>query len=280
MIYLKTQIMQKKSHLVSWGFSLLLIIGLVAFTGGAPVYALAETGAIEITLEGKELATASATLAPDAESINQAISERISKKLTEEQRKKVQETLSSLTQLRRAVSGAVERITAETLLIRSINGTISIPLTSEVLIKKEDKKIAASDVTLDDHVVALGAIQSGEVVQEDEATIQLEPHLILVLDEKTQHLRPIVIKGNIAALTKNQLEVTNRADGAVKRFALDNQTQFEDIDGKLAQASDFIEEVAVLVAGYDQDGNLRAGTIRSLAPLSELKGAEPTQVKR
>lgn len=228
--------------------------------------------AVEVTLDGEELATDPDTVTPDPDSINQAINERINKKLSEEQQKKVAETLDSLSQLRRAVSGTVERITVDSISLSNQYGSVLIALTDDVLIKDGEKKITAEDIAVGDQIVALGAIQSGEVA-ETGVNAQLDPHLIVVLDQEAEQ-KPVVLKGTIVSLSSAKLVLLSRLNNEEKTITIAKTTKFEDENGKVAKASDFSEDVAVLVAGSEADGDITAGTIRSLAPLTELKGTD------
>jgi len=175
----------------------------------------------------------------------------------------VKKILGELSQQKRGFIGQVERVTKENLTLTNSKGTEIISFSDQVTLLKANKEISIDDVAVDDWLVVMG------LIIDDTFT----PKRILVSSTTLRPQNHIVILGTIIDQTNSELTLLSRQNEEIS-FDLNKKTQYQDHDGVVSKGSEFIEDLQVLVVGYENDEGKVASVIRTLVPLETLQNNE------
>jgi hypothetical protein len=202
---------------------------------------------------------ASSSTKPSPEEVTKANLERI-RRIVEEKGDQIKGVIDQISQQKRGFIGQIQRITEESITLTNRRGTQVVTLSGEVTMLKAGKEIKIEDVAVGDWVLVLGLIK-------DEI---FTPKRILV---STASLRPkdhFVELGTITALNRSEISILSRQNEAIT-INLNKKTAFEDRQGEKASSQDFIEDIQVLIVGYQDDEGKTATTVRALISLESLQ---------
>jgi len=225
-----------------------------------------DSEAIEVRVGGKDL-DQGGSATPDPEKVQQAITERINKQLSEEQEKKLAQKLGDLNQLRKVFFGSVERITDETINISTTNGVRIINLSESTVIRVGTKKIKVSEIAIGNKVLVTGSTL-GASDSESDSTIASQQILVYTTDP-TATRKPFVTIGTIASISRSNLDIVARNTGSELSFELNSKTKFQEPNGAQSNLTLFEEDLSVLIVGTTDGEKTTATTIRSLVPLTQ-----------
>lgn len=204
-------------------------------------------------------ATASAqpSASPDLAETTQRLRDRIGK-IVEERRDQVAGVLDEVTNRRRGFIGEIQRVSSETLTIRSNRGTQILPLSGSVTMTRAGRAISVDDIVVGEWAVVIGRTVDDQ--------FQLERLML-----SSTSLRPraqTVVLGELSGLTRTTATVEPRSGEAATQFNLVTSTTYQDIEGNTIRLAELEEEMQVLAVGVNTDRGVEARVIRALIPLA------------
>ncbi len=160
--------------------------------------------------------------------------------------------------------GEVTRIAQNTISVKHADTTTILKVSDAVILKKKDKAIKLTDISIADWAVVVG-----EMTDETFA-----PKLILVSATSLRPTPKLVTFATISEIKKQQMILIPRdtSQGETITVTISKQTKFESVDGSPLKLSDIEKDYTVLAIAEKQDpddGEYTLTTVRSLA--SEVK---------
>jgi hypothetical protein len=204
-------------------------------------------------------APALAEEASSSPATTQKLKERI-EKIVGEKKDQVQGAIDELSLEKRGFIGEVQRVTEETITVRSQKGTEIISVHDDMTILKAGKPIEIGTIAVGDWLVVIGYV-------EDDALVAKR---ILVSSETLRPRNHVVALGSVVERTSKQLTVLTRKGEEVV-FTVSTNTDYQDKDGEDAKATEFTKDVQVLVIGYETDSGKIATKVRSIVSLELLQ---------
>ena len=176
------------------------------------------------------------------------LQERI-ERIIKERREQIKGALSEIDTQRRGVIGEIQRVTEDSLTIRSQIGTEIIPLTNTVYpisILKDGEAISFDEIAVGNWLLALGTI-------EDDT---FQPIRLLVSDDSLRPRTRSVSIGTISDLGRTTIEIENRSGTGVSTYTTNQSTEYQDLEGEEITRADLDETMQAVVAGIvDSDTN-------------------------
>lgn len=179
-------------------------------------------------------------------------------KLVEEKRDQIEGVLSELGVTKRAFIGEVQRVSEESLTVKSKKGTEIISLTN-VELRKAGKAIAIKDIAVGDWVVVLGIINNDA----------FQARRILVSSTSLQPTPKIVEIGTITATDRTTFTLKTRGTEEMLTVTTTKKTAYQDIQGNEIERTDITSETQALVIGQDKGGTKEATLIRVLTVVED-----------
>jgi hypothetical protein len=192
----------------------------------------------------------------------QKLRERI-EKIVEEKKDQIQGAIEDLSQQKRGFIGEVQRVTEETITVKNHKGTQIISVNEDMVILKAGKSIDVESIAVGDWLVVIGTIEDDVLVAKR----------ILVSGETLRPRTHTVALGSVVERTAKELTVLTRK-GETVTFTIATTTEYQDQDGEKAKATEFVEDMQVLVVGYETDGGKTATKVRSIVLLELLQDNE------
>jgi len=180
------------------------------------------------------------------------------RKRIEKNRSKVQGTIDDLLSKKRGFIGEIERVTGESLTVRSTDGTTIIPITNAVSISKDTEALAVDEVAVGNWAIVMGSVSSQNAI---------EPQFIEIFEDSLEPTPKAVLLGSITEMKRGEISLLARNSGEEKAITVSNDTTYQNSDGSEAELSDFSEQMNCLITGVITEDGIEASTIRSLAPL-------------
>ncbi|MDA1079619.1 MAG: hypothetical protein O2840_02940 [bacterium] len=205
---------------------------------------------------------ATAQDASDSGRTNQEIKKRIDR-VIEEKKQEVEGALAEINTKKRGFVGPIDRVSETSLTIATHKGPLVLPLSDEVVVRKANKKIAITDLSVGDFVIALGIETDGAFM----------PKFILSTGSSEKPKDRVVLLGNLTQIDKSTVTLRTRGTDETKEITIGKTTEYQNADGSKIALKLLEEDLTILVVATDDEGELTATTIRSLAPLS---GDEPS----
>lgn len=191
---------------------------------------------------------------PNLTETTQRLRERIGK-IVEERRDQIEGALDDLASQRRGFIGEVQRVTSETLSLKTNKGTQILPVTNDIRILKAGKVISVDEIAVGDWAIVVGALV-------DDA---LKPHQIVVSSTTLRPKPQTIVLGTVAQVTRTTAAIQPRTGTAATEFNLTRTTRYEDSQGNPLRATDIKADMQVLAVGTEGTNGVDALVIRSLA---------------
>lgn len=179
-------------------------------------------------------------------------------KLIEEKRDQIEGVLSDLGIRKRGFIGEVQRVSEESITIRTKKGTEIVSVDGVTLLKAS-RTIAVKDIAVGDWVVVMGYVEND--------TFQARRILI-----SAESLRPdpqIVEVGSITNVDRTSLTLQARGSGDTITVTTTRTTEYQDIQGNEIARTDLTEDTQALVVGVDEDSEKTATLIRVLTVIED-----------
>lgn len=200
---------------------------------------------------------ASPSASPSLTETTQRLRERI-EKIVEEKRDQVEGALDELANQRRGFIGEIQRVSSETVTVKTNKSTQILPITPTTGITKGRKTIPVDDIAVGDWAIVMGKLVDDE--------FQLEK-----LSISSTSLRPpaqVIVLGSISAITRTTITVQPRNNEAANQLNLVKNTEYQDIEGTSIKLADVKVDAQVLAVGINSDKGVEARVIRVLVPLA------------
>jgi len=210
---------------------------------------------VSLANPGQSFAQDSTNSANPTETTRQ-LKERI-QRIVDEKKDQIKGVIDDLSQQRTGFIGEVQRVTEESITINNQHGTRILPIDDQVTLRRNNNDIEISEIAVGDWLVVMG-------VEADDAFVPLR-----ILASSTS-LRPrshVVALGSIADISRNSLTLLSRTGEEVE-FVTNTNTSFQDNDGEEVLVSEFVEEMQVIVVGYEDKDDKILTVVRTLAPLT------------
>lgn len=210
--------------------------------------------------------TPKASVAPassaSAEPTTQKLRERI-ERVIEEKREQVKGVLSDISLQRRGFIAEVQRVTAESITIKSNRNTYIIPVENSLVLLKKGQPLAIDDLAVGDWVIAIG--------NDDDNTFK--PDRLVVSDTSLRGTPKQVTLGTLKTINtaKTQIEIEVQIDSSSKTVALTKSTKYEDYQGGALTAKDLKPTLPIVVISTQKDTTLTATRVRVIAPIPNAK---------
>jgi hypothetical protein len=201
--------------------------------------------------------TALPTASADPVQTTQNLRQRI-EKIVEEKRDQIEGVLDDLSGKKRGFIGEVQRVTAETITLKTNKGTQILSITPQLSITKAGKTIKVEEIAVGDWAIAIGTTV-------DDA---FKPERLVISSTSLLPPKPVVSLGAIETYSRTSFSVTPRSGAPAQTFALVKTTEFQDMNGDPLKATTLPAEQPVLVVGIETTNGNEARVIRLLSPLT------------
>jgi protease II len=196
----------------------------------------------------------------------QSLKERI-EKVVEEKESRNGTVAGQSNYSTRSIVGVVERLSESAITIRSLKGSVIIPITDDVEITKDGQEIQISDIAIENSAIVLG-LQTGETFTP----------IKVIIDEDDLMPRPQIVEiGAIEQATATNLVISSRTDRSSKSITLNQRTNIIDVDNEEIPATYLFEDVQVIVAGYAAESSSSNETTRIAQIVKALVNLERTE---
>lgn len=218
----------------------------------------------EAIIDGKEVGEASSAS-------TEAIKELILKKVVEqaEEAEKTDQDdsnadLGTLSDWRKAVMGQIEKITDNSIAVKTKFGNLVIATDADLTIWKKDKKALVKSIEIGNWLLILGTTKVSQKNQPDILS-SLKPQSLFIYEQNPMPKEPFMEIGTVQNISKSQLTILSRSSQSEINIVVNSDTNFQDLKGATASAKLIEKDIAVLVTGYKQDNLYTATTLMSLA---------------
>lgn len=195
---------------------------------------------------------------PSLTETTQRLKERIGK-IVEEKRDQIEGALDDLASQRRGFIGEVQRVTSETLTLKTNKGTQILPLSPEIKITKANKPISVDGIAVGDWAVVIGTL-------EDDS---LRPNQLVISSTTLRPKPQTVVLGTVTEITRTTATIQPRSGQSAVEFNLVRTTTYEDSEGNPLRVADIKANTQVLAVGSSGTDGIDALVIRSLAAPTE-----------
>jgi hypothetical protein len=216
----------------------------------------------------KAVASPSPSASPSSEptatsssTTTQKLKERI-ERIVEEKSDKIKGMLSQLDVEKRGFIAQVQRVSENTVTVKSSKDTEIITVAADTQILKKGKVIPVTDIAVDNWVLALGTVEDD--------TFSLKK--LLVSDTSLRPATRLVHIGTIQNITAQKIDFQPRGDAAeVLTIKLTKTTQYQDLNGNDITLKDITSDTQALVVGSEDETGKTAHLIRILAVIEAKK---------
>lgn len=235
-------------------FSLINWVSIATAASPTPSPTAKPTATPKTTPKATPTPTPQPTDSPDS-TTTQKLKERI-ERVIEEKNEQVKGVIDELAGNRRAFVGEVQRVSAESITVKTTKTTHILALNNSIPLIKNSQKISVDDIAVGDWVIVLGTRDKDDFVPQH-----------IIVSAKTLRPKPkMVTLGTIKSITKTELVVTSRQGDSDKTFVLSKNTSYQDVTGEPIVLKDLEKDLQCLVVGIEGDnGTVQAVVIRSLA---------------
>ncbi len=188
--------------------------------------------------------------------------------VVKERSEQVRGAIDKLSQRRRGFVGQIERVTQESLTVRSSAGLDIIPLDSTVTLLDEDD----DSLEIDDVVVGSWATVVG-VIEDD----SFEPLRISITEESPRPNDHTLSIGTIAEISRTTLSLNPRSSDTTISLTLDTDTVFQDIDGNELASSLISTGTQAVILQYNTEEASNAASIVRVLTTEDVLDTETNE---
>ncbi|MEN8253392.1 MAG: hypothetical protein ABFQ62_03395 [Patescibacteria group bacterium] len=186
-------------------------------------------------------------------------------RVVKEREEEIKGVIEDLSQKRQGFIGEVERVSGETLSIKTIKDTRIIAVDDTVSLLKNNKKIELKDVSVGDWLIVMGMLEDDNFVAKR----------ILVSSESLRPRNHTVVLGSISEIAKKSLTFQARSESDSKTLMLNSSSSYQDFEGNKIAKSDLGDELQALVIYYEQDDDEQSNKIVTV--IRALSALEPDE---
>jgi hypothetical protein len=167
--------------------------------------------------------------------------ERI-ERIVDEKRDQIKGVLTEIDSKRRSTIGEIQRVTEDTLSIRSQTGTEIIPISNTqypLTILKDGEPIEFDEIAVGNWLLAFG------VIEED----SFQPIRLLISDDSLRPRTRTVSIGTITDIARTSIEIEPRSGEGTVTYTISADTEYQDLSGEVIGLNDIDESMQAIVAG-------------------------------
>lgn len=184
----------------------------------------------------------------------QNLKERI-ERIVDEKRDQIKGVLSEFGQQRRGIIGEVQRVSEETITIKTTKATEIIPITDQVTLVKNEKAASITDVAVGEWLVVMGIIEADE----------FQPRRILISATSLRPKPHFVMLGAITEVSRSGLNIEPRNKSVeLESITLGSKTVYQDINGNELERTDLKKDMQALIIGTQESAGKSAEVVRVL----------------
>ena len=201
----------------------------------------------------------------------QKLKERI-EKVVEEKRDQVKGVIDEISGKKRAFIGEVQRVSEESLSLKTTKGNIIVPLTNQVILTKGNARISFSDIAVGDWIIAIGNRDREDFL----------PERIIVSGTSLRPTPKVITLGSIKSINRGltEMTITPRSGDAEQTFQLVKSTSYQDLEAANISNKSLAVDLQVLVIGKQKGDNVEAMVIRVLTSAASLPSIKPSPTPR
>lgn len=208
--------------------------------------------------------SAAATSSPSA--TTQKLRERI-EKVVEEKREQIAGVLDEITGQRRGYIGEIQRVTSETMTLRTLRGTRIVSIKPTITLQKGTETIKIDQVAVGDWAIVIGSLEDDEI----------QPDKIIISSTSLRPKPQVVTVGSITKITPTSLSLTDRATGEEYQFTLTKTAKLQDFTGTTIKSTQISPEMQAVVVGQrPTETTLNALIVRVLVTNPQPVTPQPT----
>ncbi len=190
----------------------------------------------------------------------QKLKERI-ERVVDEKREQIKGVLTELSKKKKGFVGEVQRVSENSITVKTRKSTQIIPLTDKVTITKQNKKIALTDIAIGDWAIVIGGFKDDE----------FQPERLIISSTSLLPKPQIVMIGSVDGILRNKMTVTSRANAEKKEFLMVKASLYQDSNGDAIKATQVSTGVQALIIAQETDQGTELKAIRLLVPLAGSK---------
>jgi len=239
-----------KRYLQSKRWLMLIAFALFASLSiSLPVSAANNTSAQSATEtqieESSDGQSATSSSQEDLSETTKNLRERI-ERIVEEKRDQIKGVLTEIDAVRRGTVGEIQRVTEDSITIRSRTGTEIIPLSNTlypVTITKAGKTVKVSEIAVGNWLLALGVIEDDD----------FQPIRLQISEDSLRPATRSVAIGTLDEIERAAITISARDGSGQVTYTTNKNTIYQDISGEEITAQDLEVEMQVVAAGIISD---------------------------
>lgn len=183
-------------------------------------------------------------------------------KIVEEKRDQIEGVLDDISGRKRGYIGEVQRVTAESITLKTKRGAQILSLQDEIMITKGGQRMSGDEIAVGDWAIVIGSMKDDELV----------PERLVISSVSLRPADQVLTLGTVNAVTKTTIKVTPKSGTEAKTFTFTKTTKYQDMNGDDLRITSVTVDQPVLVIGQTTKENvLEAKIIRILAPIASPK---------
>lgn len=232
----------------------LIVLGVLCVLQSQPVLAVTASSSGKVV--PTPTPTPSPAPSPSPEDTTTNLKKRI-ERVVQEKSDEVKLAVAELSFKKRGFIGTVERLSEETITIKTLTDTRIISLTPEVSLLRGNQPVKVSDITVGSWVIVLG-------LEKEDGTLAAKR--ILVSNTSLAQRDYEVNVGTLVKIEKSKITFQPRNSKDTQTLSLVKATSVQDMQGSSMAATKLEEQLQALVISYHttDDKNV-ASTIRLLS---------------
>lgn len=246
-----------KKVVVYVGLLLVMVSPAVAIATSPTAETLANNSTVESSEAPSPSPETEEILSPE---VIQKNKERLQRAL-QNQSEKIKGVLDDLGTRKKGMVGEVQRVSESSITIKTNKATQIIAMSPTTRIQKANRGIEIDDIAIGEWAVVVSA-------EEDDTLV---PEVVTISATSLRPKPQVVTLGTVTAINplRTQLTIQTRAESEEKTFVLNRTTQYEDLNGNPAQATDLSKDVQVLVVAVEESTGAVVNRVRLLIPLTQ-----------
>lgn len=182
-------------------------------------------------------------------------------KIVEERRNQIMGAINEVGRTRKGFIGEVQRVSAETITIKTSKGPQILSLSDEVMLTKKGKTIAIESVTVGDWAMVIG------VMDDDTFT----PEIIDISSESLKPKTQKVMLGTLTEVKKTTLKVKHRTQNEEDELSISKQSEFVDSEGNELELKNLKTDMQVLIVAQQGANGLELSSLKLLSAVGGVR---------
>ena len=254
-----------KNYPINQRFLLSLTLSAVMGLVGATLLP-AQAAVTPSPLPTLPVATVTDVPASQAGTVNENL-KKVIDKVVEENQAAVNAKVAAIKNRRKGIVGEVKSIREGIITLNTHKGTQVIPTDKDVQLIKSGKTILIDAVAVGDWVTVMGGFENDDFTAEK----------IIVSAKPLLTVKPLAVLGTIQDISSSELQLKDRINEEERNWTINKTTLWLDETGTKTPATNFSENMQVLVLGLETEGSTKVYSVRALAPFAKISPNSKTR---